>query len=88
VIATVVRGCGGSVGVGCVDMQIRCIVIFALRKDALPAASAVLHAAFEGAEQSYTSPTNCSIASKATMLTVDKGRLQKRIAEPQCTLGD
>jgi hypothetical protein len=30
VIATVVRGCGGSVGVGCVDMQVRCGVVFAL----------------------------------------------------------
>jgi hypothetical protein len=30
VVATVVCGCGGSVGVGCVDMQVRCDVIFAL----------------------------------------------------------
>jgi hypothetical protein len=93
VIATVVCGCGGSVGVGCVDMQVRCIVIFALGHCALhlpvtilDAAHAVFHGLFEDAEQSYTSPPSCSIASNATMLTADKKRLQRRIEEPQCVL--
>jgi hypothetical protein len=92
-IAAMVRGCGGSVGVGCVDMQVRCIVIFALGHCVLhfpgtimDVAYAVFHVAFECAEQSYTSLPSCSIASNATMMTADKRRLQKGIAEPQCVL--
>jgi hypothetical protein len=78
----VVRGCGGSVGVGCVDMQVRGIVIVALGHRVLhlpgtilDVAHAVFHGSFEDAEQSYTSQKDCSIATKATMLTADKKRL-------------
>jgi len=52
--------------VGCVDMQVRGIVIFALEHCVhhLPEgfaslASAVFHVAVEDAEQSYTSPLSC-----------------------------
>jgi hypothetical protein len=66
VIASVVCGCGGSVGVGCVDMQVRRGVIFALkhrvhhpRENIPPVAFAVFQIASEDAEQSYTSPQEC-----------------------------
>jgi hypothetical protein len=65
-IAAMVRGSGGSVGMGCVDMQVRRIVIFALGHDFLhlsgsisSLASEVFHFAFECAEQSCTSPSEC-----------------------------
>ena len=92
-IASVVCGSGSGVRVGSVDMQVRCIVIFALGHRVLhipgiipPVVSAVFHGLFEGAEQSYTSLSCCSIASNATMQTADQVRLQKRIAEPQYVL--
>jgi hypothetical protein len=89
VIASVVCGCGGGVGVGCVDVQVCRIVILALGHCVLhlpgsipPVASAVFHVAIEDAEQSYTSLPSYSIATEATLLTVSEGRFQKRIAEP------
>jgi hypothetical protein len=61
-----VRGSGGSVCMGCVDMQVRRSVIFVLghcvrphRGNVLPAATAVFRIAFEYAEQSYTQPPEC-----------------------------
>lgn len=79
--ASVVCGSGSGVRVGSVDMQVRCIVIFALGHRVLhipgiipPVVSAVFHGLFEGAEQSYTSLSCCSIASNATMQTADNER--------------
>jgi hypothetical protein len=76
VIATVMCGCGGSMGVGCVDMQVCGGVIFALGHcvlhfagTILDVAYAVFHGAFEGAEQSDTYPASRTIASISTMLT-------------------
>jgi hypothetical protein len=66
VIASVVCGSGSSVGVGCVDMQVRCGVIFALGHCVLhfpgtnlDVAHAVFHGSFEDAVQSCTSPQDC-----------------------------
>jgi len=75
VIAAVMCG-SGSVGVCSVDMQVRCIVIFALghrvhhcRGNVPPVAPAVFHVVFEDAEQTYTYPSGRSIVSKALMPT-------------------
>ena len=76
VIAAVMCGSGSNVGVGCVDMQVLCIDIFALRLgvlhfsgNVLSPSSVVFHAAFEGAVQSCTYPPGRFIVSKAIMPT-------------------
>jgi hypothetical protein len=65
VIASVACGGGNCADVSLVDIQIRCIVIFALQHDVLHFSGnvlfpsfAVFHVAIESAEQSDTSPAS------------------------------
>jgi len=92
VIASVVRGRSGSVSVGCVDMQVRRGVIFALGHCVhhLQEALCLLHLQFSTLHLKTLSnrihPCRADLASKTTMRMEDKKRAQRGIAEPQCVL--